>query len=303
MRNKWIIGTRSSKLARLQANLIKSLLLAIHPNLDLRICVMKTAGDRRKKVWSQSGMKGLFTKELSDALTQGEVDFNVHSMKDLPSMTQPGLMIAAVPLREEAQDVLVSKEHVLFDHLPEGAKIGTASVRRKAQLQHLRRDIDLVDVRGNVSPRIRKALEGPYDAVVLAKAGIQRLGLDEFITEEFSIEQILPAAGQGALALEGRVDDEETRNLLSQINHDEFFCASIAERAMLQRLAANCHSPIGAYGVVVGDRIMLEGGVFSVSSDDMVREKLKGSKDAPEELGQRLAEQLLKGGAADILKS
>ncbi|MDP3981752.1 MAG: hydroxymethylbilane synthase, partial [Chlamydiota bacterium] len=261
MKETLVIGTRPSKLARWQADFIRTLLKEKYPELNIRLHIIKTQGDRNKKIssWEGSGLKGLFTKEISDALLNGSIDAAVHSMKDLPSMCIQGLMIGAVPVREDVTDIMVSKENVRLDNLPASSKVGTVSLRRKCQLHHMRNDLNILDIRGNVPTRIRKVLEGPFDAVVLAKAGLKRLGLEDFIAEEFMIEQMLPSAGQGALAVEIRSDDASVGPVISSINDADIYDVVMAEKALLHSLGGDCRVPVGAYGVLEGDEIALQG--------------------------------------------
>jgi hydroxymethylbilane synthase len=237
MRRMWTLATRGSKLALWQARFVKQALLQADESLHIEIKVIQTAGDKmRSSRLLDIGGKGVFTKEIEDALLAEQADLAVHSLKDLPTEFCEGLMLGAVPVREDARDVLVSKDHVLFQNLPLGAKIGTSSFRRKSQLLKMRGDLSVEETRGNVTTRIRKALEGPFDAVVIARAGVLRLGLEEWITQDFNFDEMLPAPGQGALAVEIRSRDEEAKELLKLIHHEDAFQAVSAERSFLHAL-------------------------------------------------------------------
>jgi hydroxymethylbilane synthase len=235
-------------------------------------------------------------------LIQEEVDLAVHSLKDLPTTLPKGLSLGAVPAREEPHDVLVSKDNVLLHHLQEGANLGTSSFRRRAQLLNLRPDLKLQEVRGNISTRIRKVLEGPLDAVVIAKAGLVRLGLEEWITQEFSLDEMLPAPAQGALAVEIRSEDEEAQELLRPLNHEDHFYSTSAERSFLERLGGGCRLPIAAYGEVQDEVLFLEGLVASPDGKKIIRKKTSGPRKDFEELGRQLAQQALDEGAGEFLK-
>jgi hydroxymethylbilane synthase len=235
-------------------------------------------------------------------LIQEEVDLAVHSLKDLPTTLPKGLSLGAVPAREEPHDVLVSKDNVLLHHLQEGANLGTSSFRRRAQLLNLRPDLKLQEVRGNISTRIRKVLEGPLDAVVIAKAGLVRLGLEEWITQEFSLDEMLPAPGQGALAVEIRSGDTEAQELLRPLNHEDHFYATSGERSFLERLGGGCRLPIAAYGEVQDEDLFLEGLVASPDGKTMIRKKISGARKDFETLGRQLAQQALDEGAGEFLK-
>lgn len=303
MRETWVIGSRGSKLALWQADFVRKTIRQNFPDLAVHIKVIKTAGDTRQwsKLWEMGG-KGVFTKEIEDALLQGEIDLAVHSLKDLPTVLTKGLALGAIPDREEPKDVLVSKDNVLLEHLPTGASLGTSSFRRRAQLLRLKPDLKMEEVRGNVMTRIRKVHEGPLDAIVIAKAGLIRLGLQEWITQEFSFDEILPAPGQGALAVEIRADDTEARELLSRMNHEDYFCATSGERSFLEHLGGGCRLPIAAYGEVQDDELFLEGLVASPDGKKMIRKKISGAKKDFETLGRQLAQQVLDEGAGEFLK-
>jgi hydroxymethylbilane synthase len=295
-------ATRPSALARWQTNRVIQLLQAAHPGLECDEYVITTAGDRvLDRPLPEIGGKGLFTSELEDALLSGRVHAAVHSLKDLPVEDTPGLVVAAIPAREAAQDALVTSDGRTLSDLPEGARVGTCSLRRTAQLLARRPDLTIVPVRGNVDSRVRKVLNGEYDAIVLAQAGLLRLGLQAFIGEVFSLDVMLPAPGQGALAVQCRADDKETLHLLSAI-HDPMTAAAVdAERAFLSSLGGGCSLPVAAFAQKNNGTIILTGAVISVDGKQAIR--LSAVDKDPQKLGQRLADLVLERGAAILLKA
>jgi hydroxymethylbilane synthase len=296
------IGTRGSDLALWQTEWVVERLRALHPDVDYRITEIRTTGDRvRDRPLFQAGSVGLFVKELEAALLDGEVDLAVHSLKDMPSRVTPGLAIGAVPEREDPRDALVSRWGHTVDALPQGAQVGTSSRRRAAQLLALRPDLEILDIRGNVDTRLRKAEADPYDAIVLAVAGLKRLGKGDRITEILPPEVMLPPAGQGALAVEVRADDERTRALVAPVDHRETRRAVTAERAFMARLGGGCHVPIGAFAVVDQETLWFRGLVSSVDGQTMLRGGCRGPLTRPEDLGAALAEDLLAKGAEELL--
>jgi len=247
------------------------------------------------------GGKGLFTSELENALLGGEVDAAVHSLKDLPVEDSPGLVVAAIPERGAAHDVLVSANGSTLANLPEGARVGTCSLRRTAQLLALRPDLTILPLRGNVDSRVRKVLNGEYDAIILAQAGLTRLGLQEHISETFALNLMLPAPGQGALAVQCRADDTETRRLLAAI-HDPLTAAAVgAERAFLSGLGGGCSLPVAAFAEKNNGQIILTGAVISADGKQSIR--LSAVDQEPQKLGQRLADLVLERGAAELLRA
>ncbi|MBI1870377.1 MAG: hydroxymethylbilane synthase [Chlamydiae bacterium] len=302
MKTYWVIASRGSKLALWQARFVQEQISEIFPDFEIKIKIIKTLGDtqRSQKLWEMGG-KGVFTKELEEALLSKEADFAVHSLKDLPTQLPLGLCLGAVPVRESPQDVLVSKDHVRFEYLPQGARVGTSSFRRRSQLLSTRPDLVVEEIRGNVSTRIKKVYEGPLDAVVLAKAGMIRLGLEEWITQEFAFEEMLPAVGQGALAVEIRKDDREAQELLNPLQDEDLFCATGAERAFLDCLGGGCRLPIAAYGEVAGDELSLEGLVATPDGKKIIRKKIFGNKSDFEKLGKQLAQSMLEEGASKMI--
>ncbi len=294
-------ATRPSPLARWQAAHVIRLLQAAHPGLECREYIITTKGDHvLDRPLPEIGGKGLFTAELEQALLSGEVDATVHSLKDLPVEDTPGIVIAAIPEREVAYDVMVSARAQTLFKLPEGARVGTCSTRRTAQLLARRPDLTILPLRGNVDTRVKKAMNGEYDAIVLAQAGLMRLGLQAHIREVFSLDVLLPAPGQGALAVQCRADDHQTLTLLAAI-HDPLTAAAVhAERTFLAGLGGGCSLPIAAYAEKSDGSIILTGAVISPDGKQSIR--LTAVDTEPNKLGERLAELVLERGAAELLK-
>lgn len=295
-------ATRPSALARRQTACVIQLLQTAHPGLDCHEEIISTAGDRDlNRPLPEIGGKGLFTTELEAALLSGKVQVAVHSLKDLPMEQTPGIVIAAIPERESVHDVLVSADAQLLSALPEGARVGTCSLRRSAQLLSRRPDLTILPLRGNVDSRVRKVLNGEYDAIVLAQAGLNRLGLQAHVSEVFSLEVMLPAPGQGALAVQCRADDVETLNLLVSI-HDPITAAAVeAERAFLSGLGGGCSLPVAAFAEKNNGSIILTGAVLSADGRQAIR--LSAVDHDPYKLGERLAGFVLERGAAELLKA
>jgi hydroxymethylbilane synthase len=303
------IGTRGSALALVQSNWVAEQLRLAHPGLLVELVLIKTKGDKILDVaLSQVGGKGLFVKEIEAALLAHEVDLAVHSMKDLPTALPEGLCLGAVPERVDPRDALVLPEGSTSDSaaglpLPEGAVVGTSSLRRQAQLLHLRPDAKVADVRGNVDTRLRKLDEGQYDALLLAAAGLLRLGRGDRLSHPLTPPEWLPAVGQGALAIEARTADRQTLALLRPLNDETTFTAAAAERALLASLEGGCQVPIGAYSETAGDTLTLYGFVADPDGARFVRDSATGPARDPESLGQRLAEKLLRRGGEEILSA
>jgi len=299
-----IIGSRGSKLALWQAEQARARLQALNPQLDVHIEIIKTTGDVKNDPLSVIGGKGVFTKELEDALLDGRIDLAVHSLKDLPTILPDGLSISAICEREDPRDALVlraeSKNGSLL-HLPHGAVVGTSSQRRLAQLKALRSDVVVRDLRGNVDTRIRKLDEGQYDAVILASAGLVRLGLQERISARIEINEMLPAVGQGAIAIETNSDNEFAVQITSRLDHLETRLACLAERAFLRGLGGGCQFPIAAHSILDGDLLKLDGLVAKPDGSEILRGSLSGTPEAPETLGSTLAGQLMAEGAGSLL--
>jgi hydroxymethylbilane synthase len=296
------IATRGSPLALWQAEHVAGLLRAVAGPRPVELVLIETQGDRvRDRALSQIGGEGLFTKEVQNALLDGRADVAVHSLKDLPTVPTPELVLAAVPPRGPVGDVFVSRKHARFDDLPAGARLATSSLRRRSQLLHRRPDLRVEDVRGNVETRLRKLDEQGLDGIILAEAGLRRLGLEGHITEVLDRSWMLPAVGQGALGLECRAGDDDTRVLLEGLNDAATRAAVLAERAFLRGLGGGCLVPIGALGEVAGDQLRLRGCVLPVDGSRRIAGEITGLAREPEAVGQVLAEQLLARGARELL--
>jgi len=294
------LGTRGSRLARWQADWVAAQLAGI--GVDVEIVRITTTGDARQRgPIEQIGSQGVFTKEIQRALLSGEIDVAVHSLKDLPTESVPGLGLAAVPERESPADVLVSSQGK-FDSLPPGACVGTGSIRRRAQLLYARADLSIEDIRGNVETRLEKLDEGQYDAIVLAEAGLLRLELEHRISELLPRDLILPAVGQGALGIETRSDDHQLNHRLSQLNHADSWAAVTAERMLLATLRGGCLAPIGAYGYVEQEQLYLDAVVLDRQGTCRLAVSVFGPTVAAQQLGMEAAENLLLRGAADLIE-
>lgn len=295
------IATRRSALAKWQANHVASLLRAREPGLEVRLHELVTKGDKILDVaLARVGGKGLFVKEIEDALLARDAEIAVHSMKDLPAVLAEGLQLGAVPEREDPRDALCSPRWKTWAALPQGARVGTSSLRRSAQLLALRPDLRIEMVRGNVETRLRKASEG-LDAVVLAFAGLRRLGLAEHATYVFPPEEMLPAVAQGALALEARTDDPATLARLAPLDHAETRVRVEAERGLLRRLEGGCQVPIAAHATVADGRVSLRALVASLDGTRAVRGEISGPSAEARDLGETLGDELLGKGARQIL--
>jgi hydroxymethylbilane synthase len=307
MKDNLVIGSRGSKLALTQAEMIKTELARLDPALAVHIEVIKTSGDASTDPLSIIGGKGVFTKELEDALLDSRIDIAVHSLKDLPTIIPDGLFIVAICKREDPRDALVLNRKLAglgsITALPKGATIGTSSPRRLAQLKHLRDDLIVNDLRGNVDTRLRKLDEGQYDALVLACAGLRRLGMENRISAALPAAEMLPAVGQGALAIETRAGDETTIAAVSKLDHKFTRLACTAERAFLRSLGGGCQLPIAAYAVVREKRIKLDGLVADPQGHRVVRDRISGSLVDAEQIGAELGERLLQRGANELLTS
>jgi len=294
------IATRRSALAKWQANHVASLLRDQEPGLEVRLLELMTRGDKILDVpLAEVGGKGLFVKEIEDALLRGDAEVAVHSMKDLPAELAPGLTIAATPVREDPRDALVSRGKRL-DELPEGARVGTASLRRAAQLRAARPDLRVENIRGNVQTRLRKVEEG-FDAVVLAYAGLRRLGLADKVVQVFTVEEMLPAVAQGALAIEARADDPATLRRLAPLDDAATRTQVEAERGLMRRLQGGCQVPLAGHATVRDGTVTLRALVSSTDGTKVVRGERSGPAARAAELGVALAEDLLGRGAAAIL--
>jgi hydroxymethylbilane synthase len=296
-----LIGTRGSALALWQAEHVRRLLRE-RTGADAAIIVIKTAGDRAADVpFGQVGTKGMFLKEIEDALLDGRVDLAVHSLKDVPTELPAGLTLAAFLEREDVRDALVSRTGAGLGALPPGARVGTSSLRRQSQLRAYRADIEVAELRGNVDTRLGRLDRGDYDAIVLAKAGLDRLELAPRITEILPVKISLPAAGQGALTVEARADDAELLERLSQLDHAETRASVTAERTLLAALGGGCQIPVGAWARIENRELVLDAAVLSPDGSDCLRRQAAGRADRPEELGRNLAAALISDGADRIL--
>jgi hydroxymethylbilane synthase len=304
MSQKLIIGTRGSALALCQAGLIKEEIEAAFPDLNVQLKKIKTTGDKITDVpLAKVGGKGLFVKEIEESLFRREIGLAVHSMKDVPTLLPEGLHLAAITHREDPRDAVISRNGKRLLDLSRGARIGTSSLRRQSQIRHLRPDFEIIPLRGNLDTRINKIEKEGLDAVVLAAAGMRRMGWEDRITEYLDPELCLPAIGQGALGLECRVLDKEVNPILIRFNHAITNRCVRAERAFLKRLEGGCQVPIAAYAQLRDEeRLVLEGLVASVDGSRVIREGVAGDPEQPEMLGLDLAEQLLAQGADAILR-
>lgn len=303
-KRKLIIGSRGSDLALWQANFVKKELKKKNKNLDIEIKIIKTKGDKILDVaLSKIGDKGLFTKELEQKLLNNEVDIAVHSLKDLQTDIPKGLKLACVTKRHSVEDVLIArKKRMTINKLKEGATVATGSLRRKAQLKHIRPDINVVELRGNVPTRIEKFLKSDWDAIILARAGVERLKLKKHISSVIDTNIILPAVGQGALGIEIKSTNKFAEEILKSIHDENTFAAIAAERALLKKLEGGCQVPVGAYAEVRKNGLYLTGLVATIEGDLTLSKTLRGSKKNPQLLGKKLAADLIKAGAKKILK-
>lgn len=296
------IATRQSPLALWQAEYVQQRLLSSHPGLRVELVPMVTRGDVILDTpLAKVGGKGLFVKELEQAMLDGRADIAVHSMKDVPVAFPPGLGLVTICEREDPHDAFVSHHYDSVDALPQGAVVGTSSLRRQCQLSARRPDLVIRSLRGNVGTRLGKLDAGDYDAIILAVAGLKRLGLDERIRQVMPAEESLPAVGQGAVGIECRLDDKDTIALLAVLNDEDTACRVRAERAMNLRLEGGCQVPIGSYALLEGDRLWLRGLVGSPDGSQMICGERRGPREDAEKMGISLAEELLNNGAREIL--
>ena len=300
------IATRGSALALWQANHIRERLAQLH-GIESELIRIRTSGDKFQgasvaQVSEQAGTKGIFIKELEEALLAGTADLAVHSMKDVPTENPAGLVFPAITKREDVRDCLISRDGAKLKDLASGARVGTSSLRRQAQLRHHRPDLELLDLRGNVDTRLKKVAAGEFDAIVLATAGMNRLGASDKITQILAPEVMLPAVGQGALGIETRADDHETLRLVAALDDPESHEAVTAERALLRELEGGCQIPLGAWARRENGELRLEACVFSADGKEFVRKDLRGRPEEAEELGVRLGQILIEAGADRILR-
>jgi hydroxymethylbilane synthase len=293
------LGTRKSKLALWQANFVKEKLEAL--GCKVEIVPITTTGDKILDApLAKIGGKGLFVKEIENALLAGEIDLAVHSLKDVPMTIPEGLTLSAITEREEPYDVLISRNGKKLEELPSGAVVGTSSLRRQVQIKRRRRDLKVEILRGNVDTRLRKLKEGLYDAIVLAYAGVKRMGLSGEISQV--LEDFIPAVGQGSLAIETRAEDERVINFVKVLNHQESWLRAVCERAFLRELQGGCQVPMGAYAWIEGDRIKIKGFISDLEGERFLEGYEEGSLQEAEEVGKRLAQRLLREGGEEILK-
>jgi hydroxymethylbilane synthase len=296
------IGTRGSRLALWQANWVRDRLAEAHPDIDISLTVIKTKGDKILDVpLAQVGGKGLFVKEIEEAILDHRVDLAVHSMKDMPAEIPDGLTIGPIPQRETPFDVLISRNGEKLSELPAGATVGTSSLRRGAQLKHARPDLGILPLRGNLDTRLKKLAAGDADAIVLAAAGVKRLGLENRITETLTPELMLPAVAQGALCIEIRQDDPETDAALAFLGDSVSSLAVTGERAFLHRLGGSCQIPVAGHAIVDGETIRIDGLVAELDGSKVIRMTRRGPVQQCREIGIALAESLLSQGADAIL--
>lgn len=303
MKQKIIIGSRGSELALWQANFVKKELEKKNKNVTVEIKIIKTKGDKILDVaLSKIGDKSLFTKELEIELLNKNIDLAVHSLKDLQTTIPKGLKLAAVTKRHNVHDVLISrKKGTTIFNLPESAVVATGSLRRRSQLLHLRPDLNIVDLRGNVPSRIKKFLESDWDAIILARAGVERLKLNKHISSIIKTDVMLPAVGQGALGIETRADNKLVNEVVKSIHHENTYKAVLAERALLKALEGGCQVPIGAFAEVKPSGLTIDALVGSLDGSLTFRKKIRGGKNNPKNLGRKLAKDLLIAGAKIIL--
>jgi hydroxymethylbilane synthase len=298
------IATRKSPLAMWQAEHVAAELKKIHPDIQVELMGMTTQGDKILDTpLAKIGGKGLFIKELEQGLISGEADIAVHSMKDVPVELPAGLHLAVIMQREDPRDAFVARDYQNIDQLPQGACVGTSSLRRQCQLAEQRPDLVIKSLRGNVNTRLRKLDDGEYDAIILAAAGLKRLGFDDRITALIGPEQSLPAIGQGAVGIECRADDPRINELIAPLHHTETACCVSAERAMNQRLKGGCQVPIAGYAMLESGNLWLRGLVGEPDGSRIIRGEVEGAIDEAQAMGEGLAERLLEWGADKILEA
>ena len=302
MKKTVVIGTRGSKLALWQADYIQARLEVEYPDITVTQKIITTTGDKILDVpLAKIGGKGLFTKELETAMLNGEIDLAVHSMKDVPSEMPEGLVLGVITSREHEGDAFVSLTYNSIDELPQGAKVGTSSLRRKAQILKYRPDLKIYDLRGNVGTRLEKLEREGFDGIILAVAGLRRLGLADRIAQIIPHEVCLPAVGQGALGLEYRESDTDMAEMLDFLNDADTGASVRAERAFLKRIEGGCQVPVGIYGKTDGDEVVLEARILSVDGKEAVIDQIRGKREECEQLGLCLAERMLGAGGDAIL--
>jgi len=300
---KIVIGSRGSDLALWQSKWVISQLEKIYPQTELKLQVIKTEGDKiLDTALSKIGDKGLFTKALEDALIEGSIDIAVHSLKDVPTLLPNGLGIAAVSRREDPRDVFISLKHNSLDELPEGATIATGSLRRKCQLLNFRADFNIKDIRGNINTRIKKLEESGWDAMILAFAGIKRLGLDKYIKQIIPEDIILPAVGQGVIALETRLEDTDVNKMAEPLNNSESMYQAAAERSLLKTVEGGCQVPVGVFTKISDEVLSIDAMIGSIDGTKVIKCKMEDNIRCAEELGKRAGLELLQRGGREILQ-
>lgn len=303
MKNKIVIGTRSSKLALWQAEYIAGCIRKKYPEKTVELLHITTKGDKVLDVpLAKIGGKGLFTKEIETAMLEGEIDIAVHSLKDMPTQLPDGLVLAAVTERADAADAFVSIKYEKFTSLPKGARVGTSSLRRKAQLLHVRPDLQIGSLRGNVNTRLEKLEQGYFDAIILAAAGLKRLGFGAKIRELLPKSLCLPAVGQGVMAVEARADDDAMRDLLQFLHDEKSWQEAIAERAFLARVEGGCQVPVGVHAVAADGVITVEAVIASLDGKQLFHDRESGPVSSAAELGRKAAERLLDEGGLAIMQ-
>ncbi len=303
MKKNIIIGTRGSQLALWQANFIKSEIERLFDDIRVELNIIKTTGDRiTDRPLAAVGGKGLFVKEIESALLNHDIDLAVHSMKDMPGELPKGLMIGAIPERENPFDVMISKDNKLLKDYEKGAKIGTSSLRRASQINHIRPDVTIESIRGNLDTRIKKLKSGQYDAIVLAAAGLRRLDQADEITEYLDDKIMVPAVGQGALCIETRENDPDIAAIMEKLDHFETNICVTGERAFLKQIEGSCHIPVACYGKLIDKKVELTAIVASEDGQQIVKEQIVSSFDDIIKNGQNLADLVLDKGGKKILE-
>jgi len=298
------IGTRGSKLALWQANWVKDTICLGFPEIKVKIITIKTTGDMIvDRPLAMVGGKGLFVKEIEKALMESSIDIAVHSMKDMPGELPDSLVIGAIPKRENPFDVLISRGNLTLKELPAGARVGTSSLRRASQIKHVRPDLEISSIRGNLDTRLKKLASGEFDATLLAAAGLIRLGMEDVISEYMDEDVMLPAVGQGALCIQSRKEDRSMDPILALLNHPDTNTVVRGERAFLRRLEGSCHIPVACFGRLENGQVILTGVVASENGETMVKEVVTGKPEDVVKTGMDLAEILLARGADKILEN
>ncbi|HOO89210.1 MAG TPA: hydroxymethylbilane synthase [Syntrophales bacterium] len=296
------IGTRGSDLALVQANWVSDRLRGLHKDLSVEIVPIRTRGDRMQNIsLVEIGGKGVFVKEIEEALLRGDIDIAVHSMKDVPVDLPEGLIIGTIPEREDSRDVLISREGRKMEGLPKGARIGTGSLRRRMQIKSLMPDIEIVPIRGNIDTRIKKIVTENLDGIIIAAAGMKRMGRSREITQYIPLEVMMPSVGQGVLGLESREDDRVVEELIRPLNHPDSMVELSAERTFLRCLGGGCQVPIAGIARKQGDSLIMKGLVGSVDGRVMIMDEVRGNSDDWEDVGSTLAENILSRGGQAIL--